>query len=225
MSDYLNYYGHNPDFEVADTLLWGLAYLGPILIPPVPPTCGMTDRNPNGTGTVYYLMWDGMQNLVLTDQPPRPYPQSTLGTQGGQDTRIYGQWEGPFVGNFRLGVTTQAPAGFATGEPRLQFDWLDPNGQGMGYTTITPPVVAPDILGPQTISFPEPSNYPAPGVPTIPGIPSTTPAPVGGGFAAFLAAYQTNEPPLLNMVQVKTNQATKGGQLPTPWHIIYFLAE
>lgn len=231
MTGFINYYGRNPFPDDYDhTLDWlGYTYLGPIMVPPVPPTFGMTDRG--GTGVVYYLMWDGNNNLVLTDQPPRPFTVPTgaswnTTTQYGQDTYVFGPWDGPYVGQFRLGVTTIPPTGFASGEPRLQFDWIGNGipGQGATYTTTSPPVCAPNIFGPQMQLYPEPSNYPAPGVPTIPGIPSSTPPPTGGGYVAFLEAGTTNEPPALNMDQVVTDQAPKGGQEPTPWHIVYFLA-
>lgn len=197
MTDYFTDIGRNAWDLGTDLTLWGLSYLGPVLIPPVPTTVGMTDRA--GTGQIWYLMWDGETHVLITNSPPRPYNQTTLSQFIGQDVRIYGPYDGPYLGasGCRLGITTQPPAPY-TGV-RLEMDFPDQIGPSLGSHsgTINPPVLAPDILGPQNISFPEPSNYPAPGVPVIPGIPSTTPAPTGGGYAAFLAAYTTNTPPLI----------------------------
>lgn len=231
MSDYLNYYGRNFDQDDNWALNnYGYTYLGPTLIPPVPPTCGMTDRA--GTGEVWYLMWDGDEHLVLTNQPPRAYayPNSqnwNTTSQAGQDVRVYGPWDGPYMGSTgcRLGVTTASistPSGpTPAGVPHLQFDFPNP----VDPTTLAainapaqgPVVVAPYILGPQQQSYPEPTNYPAPGIPAIPGIPSTTPPPTGGGWAAFLAAYATNTPPLLLPANLPAGPGQKAG-----WHIQHY---
>jgi hypothetical protein len=223
MTDYLNYYGRN--WEVGQQLsIWGYAYLGPTLVPPVPPTVGMLDRN--GTGVTYYLMWDGTAHLVLTDQPPRAFYDGR-GIATGQDVRVYGPYDGPYIGatGWRLGVTTAAPSdlsingkSFPGGVPRLQIDQPNPQS-GAGYTSFGPSLVAPDINGPQVQSYPEPSNYPAPGIPNVPGIPSTTPPPTGGGLSAFLAAYQTNQPPLILLQNVPPETIGSWVKVVQPWHL------
>lgn len=207
MSAYLNYYGRNAEVGEPYQTLWGYTYLGPILIPPVPTTFGMEDRNPDGDGTIWFLMWDGEDHLLLTDDPPIPFAQCQGSNWGvtepyGQNVAVFGPWDGPYMGvtGWRLGVTTEAitvgGTPYAGGQPRLQFDSPDDAAHG-GYTASGPPIIAPNFFGQQTQSYPEPSNYPAPGVPTIPGIPSSTPLPTSGGLAAFIAAYQTNTPPLI----------------------------
>lgn len=219
MSDYLNYYGRNFDQDDNWALNnYGYTYLGPTLIPPVPTTVGMTDRA--GTGVVWYLMWDGATHLQITSTPPRAYtfPNSqnwNTTSLAGQNVTVYGPWDGPYLGTTgcRLGVTTQ---GFSPTNPHLQIDFPDQAGPATQVHSgaFGPNVVAPYILGPQQQSYPEPSNYPAPGIPTIPGIPSTTPPPTGGGWAAFLAAYATNTPPLISV------EPTPGS--PGEWHLIAY---
>lgn len=206
MTGFLNYYGRNP-FPSDDWTNYfdfmGYAYLGPMFIPPVIPAVGMTDRN--GTGVVYYLMWDGETHLLLTDVYPMAYP--TEDGPGAQNVTIFGPWDGPYMtSGFRLGVTTasQGPS-FPSGVPRLQFDVPGNGNPGTQvYTEGGPPIFAPYILGPQLQTYPEPSNYPAPGVPTVPGIPSSTPPPTGGGLQAFYAAASTNTPPVVVAANVTT---------------------
>lgn len=210
MSQYLNIYGRNElTLGDPDTRIWGFTYLGPIRIPPIPTTIGMADRN---TGIIWFLMWDGAAHLVLTNQPPQPFAQWQGSNWGitkpyGQNTIIFGPWDGPYMGvtGWRLGVVTVA------GVPRLQFDSPDNSAHG-GYSASGPPIIAPDINGPQTQYYPESTGYPTPQPPTVPGIPSSAPVPTGGGFAAFQAAYQTNMPPLVLPALV-----TVGAQ--PQWHL------
>lgn len=73
---------------------WWLRYfdLGPVQIPPLAQPFGMTDRT---TGTVYYpsIATDGTHIQFTTQAPP--------GT-----VKIFGPWDGPFVGNYylRMGI-------------------------------------------------------------------------------------------------------------------------
>lgn len=71
---------------------WGYYDLGPIQIPPLPRTFGMTDRQ---TGTVWYLSYDAAQGrLALNDTTPQTFVQ------------IYGPYDGPFLADtgYRLGT-------------------------------------------------------------------------------------------------------------------------
>lgn len=205
MTGFTNYYGRNPfpsDWERTLDFM-GYTYLGPVMIPPVPTTVGMVDRN--GSGTTWFLMWDGEDHLLLTDQYPMNFPQwsaAGLSEPFPQNTTVFQPYDGPYMG------ATGARLGVLNG--RLQYDF--PTAAALGPAG--PPIVAPYVLGPQMQSYPEPSNYPAPGVPTIPGIPSSTPPPTGGGYVAFLAAYATNTPPLLT-----TSQNLGPG---LPWYLEYF---
>ena len=190
-----NYYGRNPlpDDAAYSLDFFGYQYLGPVMIPPVPTTVGMTDRA--GSGAVWYLMWDGAVHLCLTNTPVMAFPQwnaSGVAVPFPQNAVVFGPWDGPYLGQtgWRMGVTV------ISGVPHLQIDTPEPT-QAHLHKNNGFPVVAPDIFGPQTQSYPEPSNYPAPGVPNVPGIPSSTPPPTGGGYTAFLAAYPTNTPPLI----------------------------
>lgn len=210
MTGFINYFGRNPfpdDYDRTHDFL-GYTYLGPIMIPPVVPTVGMVDRNPAGGGTIWFLMWDGEQHLLLTNEYPMNFPQWSaegLSEPFPQNTTIYQPWDGPYISctGWRMGVTTAAVGQIPAGTPHLQFD--APNDpQNQFYTSAGPPLFAPYVLGPQTQTYPEPSNYPAPGVPAIPGIPSSTPPPTGGGYGAFLAAYATNTPPVINPANLPT---------------------
>jgi hypothetical protein len=218
MTGFNNYYGRNPFPDDGPYTLdfYGYTYLGPVMIPPVPTTVGMQDRG--GSGVYWFLMWDGQDHLVLTNAPPMAFPQWTaagLSVPFPQNAAIFGPYDGPYIGQtgWRLGVLDIA------GVPHLQADAPDPT-QTQLYTTLGFPVVAPDLFGPQTQSYPEPSNYPAPGVPTVPGIPSSTPVPTGGGFAAFEAAYATNTPPLILPAAIP--RWSQLGPSAQPWHLQHY---
>lgn len=222
MTGFINYYGRNPfpdDYDRTHDFL-GYTYLGPIMIPPIPTAVGMVDRN--GTGVTWYLMWDGEEHLLLTNDYPMNFPQwsaAGLSEPFPQNATVFQPWDGPYIGTtgFRLGVTTAAIGNIPAGTPHLQIDAPNPN-LNQFYTSAGPPLIAPYVLGPQMQSYPEPSNYPAPGVPTIPGIPSSTPPPTGGGYEAFLLAYATNTPPLVNPADLP---AVPDVQL-AGWHLQFY---
>lgn len=208
MSQYNNLYS-----TPGEGTTWGYFDLGPIRIPPTPPTVGMVDAA--GTGQVWFLMWDGAEHLVLTDE----IPTYALG-----DYTIFEPGDGPYLGGmgWRLGVTTAAqPGSFGPpGTPHLIVDFPSHGsmggsaGPGQGWTTIHHPLVVPNIAAPGAQSYPESTGWPTPQPPTVPGIPSSSPVPVGGGFAAFDAAIATNTPPSLASVYVALTR-----YIPQPWHL------
>ena len=157
---------------------FGYTYLGPISQPPLVPAVGMTDEN----GKVWWLYWDGNDHLLLSDSLSAAL----------QNNYTYKQGDGPYLGatGMILSVSVKVPGHL--GEPHLIVNYPI---KSAGH-----PVFCPNVHAPLGQEYPEPSNYPAPGIPAIPGIPSSTPPPTGGGFAAFEAAYQTNNPPLLTSV-------------------------
>ena len=164
---------------------FGYLYLGPISQPPLVPTVGMTDRV---TGTVYWLYWDGADHLEL----------STTRSAASQNFYTFQPYDGPYIGGMLLGVSNG----------HLVLGGGNPGNQ------TTHPIFAPNFNQPLAQSYPEPTNYPAPGIPNIPGIPSSTPPPTGGGYAAFLSAYASNDPPLVIV------QPTPGD--PTPYHLYFY---
>lgn len=230
MSDYINYYGREATGDWQGLDFMGYAYFGPIQIPPVITTFGMTDRA--GTGVVWFLMWDGEDHLVLTNQPPLAFAQAQGSNWGvtapyGQNVSVFGPWDGPYFANWRLGVSTAAATDgsgntHGAGTPRLQFDTPDPYAGAPVHNSGGPPWIAPDINGPATESFPEPSNFPSPQPGVIPTIPSTSPPPTGGGFTAFLAAYTTNTPPLILPGQIALGTPGLGLKIVQPWHLQHF---
>lgn len=176
----------------------GYFYLGPLRIPPTPPTVGMTDRA--GTGQVWYLMWDGENHLVLTNVIP---------TYAQGDYYVFQPYDGPYLGStgWRMGVTTALQAGqlLPAGTPHLLIDFPASNGggaPGSGHPHHDHPLVAPNINAPGAQRYPESTGWPAPQPPTVPGIPSSSPVPSGGGFAAFQDAFATNAPPLVSSTYV-----------------------
>lgn len=167
---------------------WGYWWLGPVLIPPLVPAVGITDRV---TGTVYYLLWDGNDHLVLSTTLPTPL----------QNNYVFPPWDGPFLG------TTGVRLGISNG--RVVFD--------VGWTESSHPLFTPNMNAPLDFVAPEPSNYPAPQPPVIPGIPSTSPVPTGGGYAAFEAAFATNQPPFVSSLSTPT--------MRDAWHLVFYGAE
>lgn len=186
---------------------WGTGYfyLGPVRIPPLVPVIGMVDIAINGT--VWWLFWDGVDHLMLSSTLPA----------GCQNYYVFQPEDGPYIGTtgLKLGVnSTPQPYNFGLtvgGEPHLQIYWPSEN---TFFPNAGHPIFAPNINAPLGMKVPEPSNYPAPGIPNIPGIPSSTPPPTGGGFAAFEAAYATNQPPLVTTIKLPGYYST--------FHLIFY---
>jgi hypothetical protein len=184
---------------------FGYWKLGPVRIPPIQPTVGMTDRN--GTGQVWYLFWDGSDHLLLSNVLPA----------SAQNVYVYQPYDGPYIGatGWRLGVTTATQAG-STGPSNAPHLVVDVPGtfEQTRWMTSAHPLVAPNINGQAQYVVPESTGWPAPQPPIVPGIPSSSPVPTGGGYAAFEAAFATNSPPLVYFKYV-----TPSAQVPQPWHL------
>jgi hypothetical protein len=184
---------------------WGYFKLGPVRIPPIQPTVGMTDRA--GTGQVWYLFWDGEEHLLLSDQLPA----------SAQNVYVFQPYDGPYIGQtgWRLGVTTETQANSfgPANAPHLIVD-VPGTFEGSRWPVSGHPLVAPNINGQAQWAAPESSGWPTPQPPLVPGIPSSSPAPSGGGYAAFEAAFATNSPLLVSSVQV-----TPSADVPQPWHL------
>jgi hypothetical protein len=182
---------------------WGFFKLGPVHIPPIQPTVGMTDRA--GTGQVWYLMWDGENHLLLTSVLPT----------SAQNVSVFQPYDGPYVGQtgWRLGVTTATQAGALPGTPHLIVD-VPGTFEQSRWPVAGHPLIAPNVNGQAQFTAPASTGSPTPQPPQVPGIPSSSPVPTGGGYAAFEAAFATNSPPLVSSTQV-----TPSANVPQPWHL------
>lgn len=190
----------DPQFSAHRWWTLGFWNLGPVHIPPIPPVVGMTDRA--GTGQVWYLFWDGEQNLILTDVLP----------PACQDVYVFQPWDGPYIGvtGWRLGVTTAPLAESGENEPHLQVD-VPGTFEHVSLGSAAKPLTCPNVFAPLFWSVPEATGWPAPQPGMIPGIPSTAPPSTGGGYTAFLAAFETNQPVLVS--------STYTAGTPQPWHL------
>ena len=125
------------------------------------------------TAVTYFLNWSGSAVTLTTTKLP------------SLNYTIYQPYDGPFLGH---GVRAYTSSGV------LAFDKV-PGNSLSAVCWLIPPV-------PGQETYPEPTNYPATPPPVIPGIPSSTVPPTGGGYAAFLAAWETNTPNFLTAIIV-----------------------
>jgi hypothetical protein len=183
----------------------GFFDLGPPHIPPIQPAVGMTDRA--GTGQVWYLFWDGVDHLILTDTLPT----------SAQNVYTFQPYDGPYIGQtgWRLGVTTETqPLSHGpANSPHLVVD-VPGTFEGSRWPSSAHPLIAPPVLGQTLWSVPESTGWPTAQPPTVPGIPSSSPVPTGGGYAAFEAAFASNTP-----VLVSSTSVTISSNVPQPWHL------